>query len=102
MTATINPFRAPTSCDSSSLEATHVSCDACDDVRPIDETLDVSAWTCSWCGGDPEVGPQPVWEHHSTTPLGYRDDKACHWKGITLGDLVIPETWIYKATAPAA
>lgn len=101
MTAAVrNPFRAPTSSDASHLDATHVSCGACDNVTRIDQTLDVAAWTCSWCGDDPEEGPAPVWEHHSPVPLGFRDDKACHWTGVTLGDLVIPEAWIYYATAP--
>jgi len=95
-----NPFRAPTSSDASHLDATHVSCGACDNVTRIDQTLDVAAWTCSWCGDDPEEGPAPVWEHHSPVPLGFRDDKACHWTAFTLGDLVIPEAWIYYATAP--
>ena len=100
MTAAAKP-KAPTTHEASELQATHVSCGACDNIERWDGTLAASAWTCFWCGDDDELGPQPVWEHQSRTPLGFRDDKACHWPGLSLGDLVIPETWVYKAKVPA-
>jgi len=95
---TLNPFRAPTSPEASSLECTHVACDSCDTVEPWPAGAPLSGWSCEFCGDE----QTPVPEHHSSTPLGYRDDKACHWPGYELSGERIPDVWVYKAKAPAA
>lgn len=99
MTATTtNPHRAPTSSDTSTLEATHIACNECDTVEPWQEGRDPAGWSCSFCGS----AASPVFEHHSAAPLGYRDDKKCLWEGYTLDGVLVPDAWVYKAKAPAA
>ena len=98
--------KAPTSHEASTLVCNQVSCEWCDWWEAWTPGSDASAWRCDFCGDQDEDGeedPRPVWEHVSLTPLGFRDDKACHWPPIVLADgsTLEPERWVYKASVPA-
>lgn len=99
MTATmVDPHRAPTSSEASTLDCTHIACAACDAVEPWPAGTPLGSWSCEFCGDE----TSPEFEHHSARPLGYRDDKKCLWQGYTLLGVVVPDEWVYKAKAPAA
>lgn len=86
MTATKAP-NAPTAA-TTDLECTHYYCRACNNQWPVADGVG-----CGFCGELVDIG----FEHHSKTPLGYRNDKAHAWTLPLGGDV-----WIYEAKAPAA
>jgi len=90
--------KAPTASEASDLECTHISCGVCDATEEWPAGQKLGAWSCEWCGDE----ESPVFEHHSPAPLGYRDDKACHWGGYipALTGARVPDVWIYYSMPP--